>query len=173
MPTVGTRTPCTPSDATASKAGMSVTFATTCVIFPNVRSRTVPPWVRFYRAIILLCYFNSCMNVNTSNISLSVSLVATFALFRLRIQASTAFAATPFIDAITAQCGACSKSIFFCRHCLFAYRYCLWLLVARIANSSPHPLLRNKHPAAILAFITFLDDGLLGLVIFAKLTGTN
>ena len=74
-------------------------------------------------------------------------------------------------DARTARCGAFSSKIFLCLRCLFAYRYCLWLIVARIANSSPHPLLRNKHPAAILAIINFLF--LFGLVMFARITSFN
>ena len=75
------------------------------------------------------------------------------------------------VDAITARCGACSSSIFLFRRCLFARLYCLWLMVARIANSSPYLLLRTKHPPTIPALITFL--GLGGIVFSAKLTKTN
>jgi len=106
--------------------------------------------------------------------SLHVFLVATFALFRLPgTQASIALAEAPNVDAITARCGACSSSRFLCRRCLFARSCSLWLFVAWITNSSPHPLLHNKHPAANPALITILNDGLVGLVFFAKLTGSN
>ena len=94
------------------------------------------------------------------------------ASFRLiGIQTSIALVATPILDAFTARCGACSSSRFLFRRYLFACRCCLWLTIACTTNSSPHPLLRNKHPAANPALITF--RGLWGIVIFAKLTRTN
>jgi hypothetical protein len=125
-------------------------------------------------AKILLCYFNSGMNVYTSNRPLRVSLVVTFALFRLSgVQAGIALAATPNVDAITARCGSCSSSRFPCRRCLFAHRYCLWFIIARIANSSPYYRIHRYHPPANPALVTFLNDGLVGMVIFAKLIGAN
>jgi len=110
--------------------------------------------------------------VNTSQGLLRVSLVATLASCRLLwIQARIALVATPILDAFTARCGACSSSCFLFRRYLFARQYCLWLTIACIATSSPHPLLGNKHPAANPSLITFC--GLWGIVIFAKLTGIN
>ena len=100
-------------------------------------------------------------------------IVSCYSLFRRlpRKQTFIAFAGTPIGDARTARCGACFSSRFLCRRCLFAYRYCLWLIVARIAKSSPHPLppypllVHFEHPAAILAIINFLC--LFGLVMYA------
>ena len=71
------------------------------------------------------------------------------------MRTSFALVATLIIDAKTARCGACSSSRFLFRHCLCAYRYSLWLVVARIANYSHYPILRKKHPAAIPALIAF------------------
>ena len=90
------------------------------------------------------------------------------------IQARTALVGTPFVDSTTSRCGACSPSNFFCRNCLFSRSCCIWFLVTRRAGSSCLCLLVFlKYPPTNPAIITFLNDGLVGLVIFAKLTGIN
>ena len=53
----------------------------------------------------------------------------------------------------------------------FVRHYCLWFIIARIAESNPYPFLHPKHPPTSPAPITFL--GLDRLMMYAKTTGMH
>ena len=93
-------------------------------------------------------------------LSLSVTNPAFFAL-----------AASSIARVITSRCRTWSSSRFFFRGCLFARSHSIWLLVARIANSSDYLNLYPKHLPTNPAFITFL--GLFGTVMIAETTASN